>query len=49
MLLATLELQVLPKEIPMFLDMISTYLSDGKSSVLYKKLVDDQKQALQHR
>jgi predicted Zn-dependent peptidase len=29
------------------LDMISTYLSDGKSSVLYKKLVDDQKQALQ--
>jgi len=29
------------------LNMISTYLSDGKSSVLYKKLVDDQKQALQ--
>lgn len=29
------------------LDMISTYLSGGKSSVLYKKLVDDQKQALQ--
>ena len=29
------------------LDMISTYLSDGKSSKLYKKLVDDQKQALQ--
>jgi len=29
------------------LDMISTYLSSGKSSVLYKKLVDDQKQALQ--
>ena len=29
------------------LDMISTYLSDGKSSVLYKKLVDEQKQALQ--
>jgi len=29
------------------LDMISTYLSDGKSSILYKKLVDDQKQALQ--
>lgn len=28
------------------LDMISTYLSDGKSSVLYKKLVDEQKQAL---
>ena len=28
------------------LDMISTYLSGGKSSVLYKKLVDDQKQAL---
>ena len=27
--------------------MISTYLSGGKSSVLYKKLVDDQKQALQ--
>ena len=29
------------------LDMISSYLSGGKSSVLYKKLVDDQKQALQ--
>jgi predicted Zn-dependent peptidase len=28
------------------LDMISTYLSGGKSSVLYKKMVDDQKQAL---
>jgi predicted Zn-dependent peptidase len=28
------------------LDMISTYLSGGKSSVLYKKLVDEQKQAL---
>ena len=29
------------------LNMISTYLSDGKSSKLYKKMVDDQKQALQ--
>jgi len=29
------------------LDMISTLLSEGKSSRLYKKLVDDQKQALQ--
>ena len=29
------------------LDMISTYLSDGKSSKLYKKMVDEQKQALQ--
>lgn len=29
------------------LDMISTYLSGGKSSVLYKKIVDKQKQALQ--
>ncbi|MEG9327739.1 pitrilysin family protein [Salinimicrobium catena] len=29
------------------LDMISAVLSDGKSSRLYKKLVDDQKQALQ--
>lgn len=29
------------------LDMISSYLTDGKSSKLYKKLVDDQKQALQ--
>lgn len=29
------------------LQMISTYLSDGKSSKLYKKLVDQQKQALQ--
>ncbi|WP_296385881.1 pitrilysin family protein [Winogradskyella sp.] len=29
------------------LDMISSYLSGGKSSVLYKKLVDQQKQALQ--
>lgn len=29
------------------LDMISNYLSDGKSSVLYKKLVDDEKKALQ--
>lgn len=29
------------------LDMISTYLSDGKSSKLYKKMVDKQKQALQ--
>uniref|UniRef100_UPI00404A0BB2 M16 family metallopeptidase n=1 Tax=Gelidibacter sp. TaxID=2018083 RepID=UPI00404A0BB2 len=28
------------------LNMISSYLSGGKSSVLYKKLVDDQKQAL---
>ncbi len=29
------------------LDMISTYLSDGRSSKLYKKMVDEQKQALQ--
>ena len=29
------------------LDMISSYLSGGESSVLYKKLVDDQEQALQ--
>jgi len=29
------------------LDMISSYLSDGKSSKLYKKMVDEQKQALQ--
>ena len=29
------------------LDMISTYLSDGKTSKLYKKMVDEQKQALQ--
>jgi predicted Zn-dependent peptidase len=29
------------------LDMISSYLSAGKSSVLYKKLVDDKKMALQ--
>lgn len=29
------------------LDMISSYLSGGKSSVLYKKMVDEQKQALQ--
>lgn len=29
------------------LDMVSTYLSDGKSSKLYKKLVDEQKMALQ--
>jgi len=29
------------------LDMISSYLSGGKSSVLYKKLVDEQKQSLQ--
>ena len=28
------------------LDMLSTYLSDGKSSVLYKKLVDEKKKAL---
>jgi len=28
------------------LDMISSYLSGGKSSVLYKKMVDEQKQAL---
>lgn len=28
------------------LDMISAYLSGGKSSVLYKKIVDEQKQAL---
>jgi zinc protease len=27
--------------------MLSTYLSDGKSSVLYKKIVDDKKMALQ--
>jgi len=29
------------------LDVISTYLSQGKSSKLYKKLVDDQKMSLQ--
>jgi predicted Zn-dependent peptidase len=29
------------------LDMISSYLSDGKSSVLYKKLVDKEKKALE--
>ena len=29
------------------LDMISTYLSDGRSSKLYKKLVNEQKQALE--
>jgi len=29
------------------LDFISTYLSDGKSSKLYKKIVDDKKMALQ--
>ena len=29
------------------LDMISTYLSDGKSSKLYKKMVDEEKMALQ--
>jgi predicted Zn-dependent peptidase len=29
------------------LDYISTYLSDGKSSKLYKKIVDDKKMALQ--
>ncbi len=29
------------------LDMISTYLSSGKSSVLYKKLVDQEKKALE--
>jgi predicted Zn-dependent peptidase len=29
------------------LDMISTYLSDGKTSKLYKKMVDDKKLALQ--
>jgi predicted Zn-dependent peptidase len=29
------------------LDMISTYLSDGKSSKLYKKLVDEKKKAIQ--
>lgn len=29
------------------LDMVSSYLSDGKSSKLYRKLVDEQKQALQ--
>jgi zinc protease len=29
------------------LDMISTYLSDGKSSKLYKKIVDDKKMAIQ--
>ena len=29
------------------LDMISTYLSDGKTSKLYKKMVDEQKQAIQ--
>lgn len=29
------------------LDMLSNYLSNGKSSILYKKLVDEQKMALQ--
>ena len=29
------------------LDMLSTYLSDGKSSVLYKKMVDEKKMTLQ--
>ena len=28
------------------LNLLSTYLSDGKSSVLYKKMVDDKKMAL---
>lgn len=36
------------KEIDAYvLDMISTYLSDGKTSKLYKKIVDDKKMALQ--
>ena len=29
------------------LDMISTYLSEGQSSKLYKKIVDEKKMALQ--
>jgi predicted Zn-dependent peptidase len=29
------------------LELISTLLSDGKSSILYKKIVDDKKMALQ--
>ncbi|MDB9712238.1 insulinase family protein [Flavobacteriaceae bacterium] len=47
MLLATFRTPGFASRDSYVLDMISTYLSDGKSSVLYKKLVDDQKQALQ--
>jgi len=47
MLLATFRTPGFAERDSYVLDMISTYLSDGKSSVLYKKLVDDQKQALQ--
>jgi predicted Zn-dependent peptidase len=47
MLLATFRTPGFANRDSYVLDMISTYLSDGKSSVLYKKLVDDQKQALQ--
>ena len=47
MLLATFRTPGFAERDAYVLDMISTYLSDGKSSVLYKKLVDDQKQALQ--
>ena len=47
MLLATFRTPGFAQRDAYVLDMISTYLSDGKSSVLYKKLVDEQKQALQ--
>ena len=47
MLLATFRTPGFAERDAYVLDMISTYLSDGKSSVLYKKLVDEQKQALQ--
>jgi|TARA_B110000211_G_scaffold179631_1_gene203189 zinc protease len=47
MLLATFRTPGFANRDSYVLDMISTYLSDGKSSVLYKKLVDNQEKALQ--
>ena len=47
MVLATYRTPSMKTKEARVLDMISSYLSDGKSSKLYKKLVDDKKLALQ--
>ena len=47
MVLATYRTPSMKTKEARVLDMISSYLSDGKSSKLYKKLVDDKKMALQ--
>jgi zinc protease len=47
MLVATYRTPSMKSRDARVLDLISSYLSDGKSSKLYKKMVDDKKMALQ--